>query len=182
MKFTRLKLNGAFVIEPEPHGDQRGKFARIVCMDELKQIGHTRQIVQINQSWTHKKGTVRGMHFQYAPKKEIKLVKCIQGAVFDVLVDLRKNSSTLLQWQGEILTSQNMKMMYIPEGFAHGFQTLAEDCELMYFHTEYYSPEHEGAVRYDDPLAGITWPENITQVSERDLQHPLLKKDFKGIL
>lgn len=182
MIFTELKLKGAFIIEPEPRGDDRGKFARIVCMEELKQIGHETEIVQVNHSWTLKKGTVRGMHFQIAPRQEIKMVKCIAGAVFDVLVDLRQNSSTRLQWWGEILTPQNMKMMYVPEGFAHGFQTLADDSQLIYFHTQFYSPEHEGAVRYDDPMIGITWPEQITQMSERDLRHPLLDKEFRGIV
>ncbi|SCY87124.1 dTDP-4-dehydrorhamnose 3,5-epimerase [Desulfoluna spongiiphila] len=182
MIFIELGLAGAYIIQPEPHGDKRGKFARLVCMDELKKIGHSKEITQVNYSLTRKKGTVRGMHFQYAPAKEIKMVKCSRGAVFDVIVDLRKDSPTLLQWHGTVLSAQNMKMMYVPEGFAHGFQTLEDDCELLYFHTEYYSPEHEGAFRYDDPLMGIDWPEEITEISQRDNLHPLLQEGFRGIL
>jgi len=181
MIFSELRLSGTFIIEPEPHGDNRGKFARIVCMDELKKIGHTKDIVQVNYSLTHQKGSVRGMHFQHAPQKEIKMVKCIRGTVFDVIIDLRKNSPTLLQWHGEILTPENMKMMYIPEGCAHGFQTLEDECELLYFHSEYYTPECEGAIHYNDPLVKVTWPVEITEISERDSRQPFLSKGFEGI-
>ncbi|MDA3898182.1 MAG: dTDP-4-dehydrorhamnose 3,5-epimerase [Desulfobacteraceae bacterium] len=181
MKFMPLPLSGAHIIIPEPRKDKRGLFARIFCADELKQIGHTKNIVQVNHSGTVKKGAVRGMHFQYSPKAEIKIIKCIRGAVFDVIVDIRLGSSTFLQWHGENLTSENMKMMYVPEGFAHGFQVLEENSELLYFHTEYYSPEHEGAVRHDDPMIGIDWPVGVTEVSERDKTHPLLNDDFAGV-
>jgi dTDP-4-dehydrorhamnose 3,5-epimerase len=122
------------------------------------------------------------MHFQHPPKAEIKMVKCLRGSVFDVIVDLRRDSDTLLQWYGEILSDDNLKMMYVPEGFAHGFQTLEEKTELLYLHTEFYSPEHEGGVRYNDPRLNISWPVEVTEVSEKDQEYPLLPNDFEGII
>ena len=182
MKFTELPLLGSYIIEPEPYKDNRGLFARVFCKEELKAIGHTKDIVQINHSLTRQKGALRGMHFQYPPKAEIKIVKCLCGAVFDVIIDLRRDSLTFLKWYGEILSAENMKMMYIPEGFAHGFQTLKENCELLYLHTEFYSPEYEGGVRYNDPLIDISWPLEVRDVSERDKRHPLLGENFEGIV
>jgi len=110
------------------------------------------------------------------------MVKCLHGSVFDVMIDLRQGSSTFLKWHGEIHSAENMKMLYIPEGFAHGFQTVEENCELLYFHTEFYSPEHEGGVRYNDSMINISWSLEVTDVSERDQKHQLLSRDFKGIL
>lgn len=174
MRIDKLPLQDAFIIELEPFKDDRGLFARVFCQNELRNILCDKNIVQINHSLTRQKGAIRGMHFQYSPKSEIKMVKCLRGSVFDVMIDLRQDSSTFLKWHGEMLSAENMKMMYIPEGFAHGFQTLEENCELLYFHTEFYSPEHEGGVRYDDPKIGISWPLEVTDVSERDKNHPLL--------
>jgi len=182
MKIKQTPLQDAFVIEPEPFRDDRGLFARVFCQQELRDILHDKNIVQINHSLTRQKGALRGMHFQYLPKSEIKMVKCLRGSVFDVMIDLRQDSSTLLKWHGEVLSSENMKMMYIPEGFAHGFQTLEENCELLYFHTEFYSPEHEGGVRYDDPAVNISWTLAATDISAKDQGYPLLSKDFKGIV
>lgn len=181
MKFIKTKLKDLYIIEPEPFEDDRGRFYRILCKNELKEIGHTKEIVQINHSLTTQKGVIRGMHFQYPPKAEIKLVKCINGKVLDVAIDLRKNSPTFLQWHGEIISAKNLKIIYIPEGFAHGFQTLEENSELLYFHTEFYSSEHEGGVRYDDPLIDIEWPLEVSDLSERDKNHKLLNKNFEGI-
>lgn len=181
MKIIETPLKNAFVLKPEPFEDNRGKFSRIFCRQELQQIGHHKKIVQINHSLTRKKGALRGMHFQHPPKAEIKIVKCLRGSVFDVIIDLRRNSPTLLQWHGEILSAENMKMMYVPEGFAHGFQTLEENTELFYMHTESYSPEHEGGVRYNDPKIGIKWPLEATGVSERDKNHQLLPSGFAGL-
>ena len=181
MKFIKTKLKDLYIIEPEPFEDDRGRFYRILCKNELKEIGHTKEIVQINHSLTTQKGVIRGMHFQYPPKAEIKLVKCINGKVFDVAIDLRKNSPTFLQWHGEIISAKNLKIMYIPEGFAHGFQTLEENSELLYFHTEFYSSEHEGGVRYDDPLIDIEWPLEVSDLSERDKNLKLLNENFEGI-
>ena len=174
MKIKQTPLQYAFIIELEPFMDDRGIFTRIFCQHELQSILHGKNIVQINHSMTRQKGAVRGLHFQYPPHAELKIVSCLRGQVFDVAVDLRKGSPTFLRWHAEILTDQNRKSFLIPEGFAHGFQTLEENCELLYLHTEFYSPEHEGGVRYDDPKIGIKWPLEITDVSERDKNHPLL--------
>ena len=182
MKINKLPLEDAFVIEPESFRDNRGIFARVFCQHELQDILHGKNIVQINHSMTKQKGAIRGMHFQYPPKSEIKMVKCLHGSVFDVMIDLRQGASTFLKWHGEILSADNMKMMYIPEGFAHGFQTLEENCELTYFHTEFYSPEHEGGVRYNDSMINNSWPLEVKDVSERDQNHQLLSSDFKGII
>jgi dTDP-4-dehydrorhamnose 3,5-epimerase len=181
MKIKPTPLQDAFVIEPEPVTDDRGLFTRVFCQNEVQSILQGKNIVQINHSTTRQKGAVRGMHFQYPPKAETKMVKCLRGSVFDVIIDLRKDSPAFLKWHGEILSSENMKMMYIPEGFAHGFQTMEGNCELLYLHTEFYSPEHEGGVRYNDPKIGIKWPLEVTDVSERDKNHPLLAEDFLGI-
>ena len=182
MKIKPTPLQDAFVVEPEPFEDTRGRFTRVFCQNELQSILHGKNIVQINHSLTRQKGVIRGMHFQYPPKAEIKMVKCLRGSVFDVMIDLRRDSSTLLKWHGEELSSQNMKMMYIPEVFAHGFQTLEENCELLYLHTEFYSPEHEGGVRYNDPLINISWPLEVTDISKKDKNYSLLSKDFEGLL
>ena len=181
MKFIKLALNGAFVIEAAPVKDKRGHFSRLLCKNELINIGHTENIVQVNHSATEQTGVVRGLHFQMPPKAEIKIVKCIKGAVFDVIVDIRRNSPTFLNWHGEVLTGENIKMMYVPKGFAHGFQTLKPGSELLYFHTAFYSPEHEGALRYNDPQLSIDWPLSVSDISERDFSHPLVDATFKGL-
>ena len=182
MKFTELTLKGAYVAELEPFEDQRGMFSRIFCENEFKEISHSKKLVQINHSLTNKKGAVRGMHYQNPPMAEIKIVKCIRGAVFDVIIDFRRGSDTLLEWHGETLSIENKRMIYIPEGFAHGFQTLEKNCELLYFHTEFYSPEYEGAIRFDDPKIGIKWPLDITEISEKDKNHSLLYENFEGLV
>jgi dTDP-4-dehydrorhamnose 3,5-epimerase len=182
MKMNATPLPKAYVLEPEPIVDHRGRFARVYCHRELEQIGHHKPIVQVNHSLTTKKGAIRGMHFQYPPEAEIKMTKCIAGSVYDVIVDLRCNSPTFRRWHGEILSAKNMKMVYVPEGFAHGFQTLEANSELLYFHTQFYSPQHEGAVRFDDPAVKICWPLEVTEVSARDRSHPLLPEDFEGIV
>ncbi|MFX1383566.1 MAG: dTDP-4-dehydrorhamnose 3,5-epimerase [Promethearchaeota archaeon] len=180
MRFIETKFKGLYVIEPEPIQDARGKFCRIFCVNELKNIGFKKNIVQINHALTINKGAIRGMHYQYPPKAEIKIVKCISGKVFDVQIDLRHNSPTFLQWHGEILSNQNMRMVFIPEGFAHGFQTLVRNCELVYFHSEFYSPEYESGIRYNDPMINIKWPLEITTISESDQKIELLDNSFKG--
>ena len=181
MKIKQTPLQDAFVIEPEPFMDDRGLFARVFCQQELQHIVHNKNIVQINHSLTRQKGAIRGVHFQDPPKAEIKMIKCLRGSVFDVIIDLRKDSPTFLKWHGETLSSENMEMMYMPEGFAHGFQTMEENAELLYLHTEFYNPEHEGGVRYNDPMVSIAWPMEVTDISEKDKKHPLLDKDFSGI-
>ena len=182
MQVIQTSLNNAFVIKPEAFNDKRGIFTRIFCEKELQKILDGKKIVQINHSLTKRKGTLRGMHFQHPPKAEIKLVRCLRGRVFDVLVDLRKYSTTFLKWYGTILSRENMKMINIPVGFAHGFQTLEQNCEMLYLHTEFYSPLHEGGIRYDDLAIGIKWPLEITEVSEKDRNYPLLTPEFSGIV
>ncbi len=182
MKFNPTPLKGSYVIELSPTGDSRGWFARIFSKDEFeKEIGHTKEWVQMNHSFTSVKGTIRGMHYQLYPYSEIKLVRCIAGEVFDVIVDLRKNSSTYLKWYGAILSAENKKMMYIPEGFAHGFQTLSPNAELIYQHSEFYNPDAESGIKYNDPAVNIQWPLGVTEISERDKNHPLIDSTFKAL-
>lgn len=181
MKFTPTPLQGVFVVDLQSLVDSRGWFARAYCKNEFAEIGHIKEWVQLNHSFTNKKGVIRGMHYQLPPFSEIKLVRCIAGAVWDVVVDIREDSSTFLQWTGVELSAENRKMIYIPEGFAHGFQTLTDSCELLYHHTSFYTPGAEGGVRYDDRLVNIKWPLPVTGISDRDLSLPLLTDSFKGI-
>ena len=181
MTFTTAPLSGAYTIDLEPFSDERGWFARFYCKNEFAQIGHTKEWVQLNQSVSYHKGTLRGMHFQYAPYRETKMVRCIIGAVYDVIIDLRADSPTFLKWFGTELSAENNRMLYIPEGFAHGFQTLSDNSALIYHHTEFYTPGSEGGLRYDDPAFSIQWPLPVTAISARDAQHPLVDKNFKGI-
>src|SRR5882724_11791152 len=174
MKFTPVSLPEAYVIEPSVYQDERGAFYRYFCKDEFKEIGHEGEWLQLNHSFTTEPGTIRGLHYQLPPHTEIKLVRCIAGRVFDVIVDVRKGSPTFLQWFGAELSAVNRKMLYIPRGFAHGFQSLTADCELIYHHSAYYTKGSEGGVRYDDPLLAIHWPLPVRNVSERDRHHPLL--------
>ena len=180
MKFLPTILNGSFTIQLDPINDERGWFARYFCKKEFSTIGHNKEWVQMNHSFSLKKGTLRGMHFQKPPHSEIKLVRCIQGSVFDVIIDLRKDSPTFLKWFGTELSAENKLMMYIPEGFAHGFQTLEDNSGLLYMHTAYYSPEAEDGLRYNDPLVNISWPIEISEISMRDTNHDILEK-FNGL-
>ena len=181
MKFIETKIKELYIIKPEPYFDNRGNFYRVFCQNELKAIGFNKNILQINQSTNLRRGSIRGMHFQHPPKTEIKLVKCLVGKIFDVAVDIRRKSPTFLQWYSEILSAENMKTIYIPEGFAHGFQTLEDNCEILYLHSEFYSIEHEDGLRYNDPALKIKWPLELTEISERDKNHPLINDNFKGI-
>jgi len=181
MIFNPAPLKGSYEIEITPFVDDRGWFARYYCKNDFLQIGHQKDWVQLNHSVTNKKGSIRGMHFQIPPFQEIKMVKCIVGSVWDVIIDLRKGSPTFLKWFGLELSAQNKKMIYIPEGFAHGFQTLSDYAELIYHHTEFYNPEAERGIRYDDTAIKIEWPLMLTSISARDQNHPLLNEQFKGI-
>ena len=138
-------------------------------------------IVQINRSLTLRRGAVRGMHFQYPPHAETKIVSCLKGEIFDVAIDVRANSPTFLQWHGAILSAENCQSLLIPEGFAHGFQTLTDDCELLYLHTAPHTPQSEGALNAQDSRVGIAWPEPITEMSDRDQSHPQVSADFQGV-
>lgn len=181
MIFTETSLAGAYVIDLEPRSDSRGWFARTYCAQEFAAIGHTSPWLQINHSHTNSRGTIRGMHFQQPPYGEIKLIRCISGAVLDVIVDIRRGSATFLQWYAVELTAGNHRMIYIPEGFAHGFQALTDHAELIYHHSALYTPGAEGGLKYDDPLLNINWPLPVTVISDRDMAHPLLDQQFKGI-
>lgn len=175
-------IEGLWVVLRKPVEDQRGFFCRFFCAEEFQAAGLKKPITQINHTYTVKKGAVRGLHFQYPPYTEDKIVSCLRGEVYDVAVDIRKGSPTFLHWHGEILSAANQRSLLISEGFAHGFQTLEENSELLYLHTEFYSPEHEGGVRYNDPAINISWPLDVTDISEKDRNYPLLSKDFEGIL
>lgn len=181
MIFTETILNGCYIISPEPQSDSRGWFARTYCKEEFSKIGHQKEWLQLNHSATFNKGSIRGMHYQLPPFSEIKMVRCISGAIYDVVIDLRKDSPTFLKWLGTELSADNKKMMYIPEGFAHGFQTLSDNCELIYHHTAMYTPGSEGGMRYNDEKLNIKWPLPVSEISDRDKDHPLLNNDFKGI-
>jgi dTDP-4-dehydrorhamnose 3,5-epimerase len=175
-------IPGLKIIQRESFHDDRGFLTRLYCDDNFKLIGIDKPIRQINQTNTKKKGTLRGMHFQRPPFAEIKLVSCIRGKIFDVAVDLRKNSPTFLKWHGEVLSQTNQRSFLIPEGFAHGFQALTDNCELIYLHTAPYSREFEDALNLMDKKLDITWPLKIFNLSKRDQSHPIIKNDFEGII
>lgn len=181
MKFVETPLGGAFVVTPEPFKDDRGFFARVFCKNEFKEIGLDVGFVQINHSKNNKAGTLRGIHYQNPPFSENKLVRCIHGSAFDVIVDIRKGSSTFLKHFHIELSSENMKMLFIPEGFAHGFITLAQNTEILYHHTSFYAPGYEAAIKYDDPALDIQWPMPPKVISERDKNHSFITNQFKGI-
>jgi dTDP-4-dehydrorhamnose 3,5-epimerase len=182
MTFTETALKGSYIISLMPFSDERGWFARTYCKKEFAAIGHDNEWVQMNHSFTAEKGTVRGMHFQHPPFSEIKMVRCIVGAVLDVIVDIRKDSPTFLRHVDVELSATNKQMIYIPAGFAHGFQTLADNTELIYHHSEYYQPGIEGGLRHNDKALNIQWPLQVINVSERDNNHPLIADEqFKGI-
>ncbi|RIV22295.1 dTDP-4-dehydrorhamnose 3,5-epimerase [Fibrisoma montanum] len=181
MTFTETSLPGSFMIQPSPRVDHRGWFVRTFDKQAFTQIGHFDDWVQMNHSMTQQTGALRGLHFQYPPYAEVKLVRCVAGCVFDVIVDIRAGSPTFLQWFGTELSAENGLMLYIPKGFAHGFQTLTSNCQLLYCHSNYYKPECEGALRYNDPQLVINWPLPVTDLSERDANHPLLNDQFVGI-
>ncbi len=181
MIFQSTSLQGAYTIDLEPFQDHRGLFARTFCAKEFEKIGHQKAFVQFNHSHTKQKGALRGLHYQNPPFAEIKLIRCIKGGVYDVIVDIRQNSPTFLQHFGVELTEENMKMIYVPEGFAHGFQTLEDGTQLVYHHTAYYIPSAEGGLKYDDPTLKIKWPLPITDLSKKDEKLPYVGSDFSGI-
>lgn len=176
-----LSLAGLKRVTRQRLGDERGFLARLFCAEELAPAGWKKPIVQINHTYTAKRGTLRGMHYQRPPHAEMKLVSCIRGEVFDVAVDLRAGSPTFLQWHAETLSADNGRALLIPEGFAHGFQTLSDDCEMLYLHTAAYAPDAEAGLRVDDPRLAITWPLPVADMSARDRAHPLLTSQFNGM-
>lgn len=176
-----MPIRGLRLLQRKPIGDDRGYLERVFCSDELRALVSEKNIVQINRTLTIKCGTVRGMHFQYPPHAETKFVSCLNGEVFDVAVDLRQGSPTFLLWHAEILSGDNHKTFVIPEGFAHGFQTLTKDCEMLYLHTAVYRADAEGGLSAKDPRLAIRWPLPIAEQSIRDSAHPALPENFHGL-
>ena len=180
--FIETPIAGLHRIDRKLITDNRGFFSRFFCADEFKQIGLEQPIAQMNHTLTRQKGSIRGMHFHYQPHAETKIVSCIQGEVFDVAVDIRKNSPTFLQWHAELLSAENKSSLYIPAGFAHGFQALTDDCELIYLHTGFYTPDKEGALNTLDSMLAIDWPFEVAEISDRDRNHPMLDSQFEGVV
>ena len=168
MIFEETKLAGAFIIKLEKLEDERGFFARAWCQKEFDDMGINSRIVQANLSYNEKKGTLRGMHYQVSPYQEAKLVRCFRGAIYDVIVDLRSDSPTYKEWIGVELSAQNRQVLFVPEGFAHGFQTLENQTEVFYQVSEFYTPGAEKGARYNDPAIGIEWPLPVSVISEKD--------------
>ncbi|MDO9264988.1 MAG: dTDP-4-dehydrorhamnose 3,5-epimerase family protein [Desulfosalsimonadaceae bacterium] len=175
---TQLPLSGLILIRRKRMGDTRGYLERLFCVRELAEAGWTDPIAQINLTYTGRQGTIRGMHFQHPPHAEKKLVMCMKGRVYDVAVDIRKNSPTFLEWHGEILSPEASNALMIPEGFAHGFQSLTPDVEMLYCHSAFYAPEYESGICPTDPAINIHWPLEITEMSGRDAAHPLIDGMF----
>ena len=172
MKFIETSLKGAFLVELEPMIDERGLFARTWCQREFAAHGLNQNLVQCNISFNVSKGTLRGMHYQVEPFEEAKVVRCTRGALYDVIIDLRPDSATFKQWLGVELTAENRRMLYIPEGIAHGFLTLEPQTEVFYQMSEFYHPESARGVRWNDPAFGIQWPQEVLIISEKDRQYP----------
>lgn len=172
MLFTETNLRGAYLIDIEQRQDERGFFARAWCQQEFEDHGLVARVVQANISYNKRAGTLRGMHYQKAPYAETKLVRCVRGAIYDVIIDLRPDSPTYMQWLGVELTAENYRMLYVPEGFAHGFQTLADNTEVTYQVSQFYTPGAEGGLRYDDPAFKIEWPVAVRVISEKDRNWP----------
>ncbi len=176
--FIKTKLPGAVIAQRKRNDDTRGYFSRFYCANEFRDAGYELPIAQINHSMTERRGTVRGLHFQRSPHSEVKLVSCLKGEVFDVAVDLRADSPTFLQWHAETLSEDNARSFYIPEGFAHGFQALTDECELLYLHSVTFTPQAEGGVNIMDNSLSISWPLDITTLSDRDRSFPPIDPDF----
>ena len=176
MKFCSTKLRGAYLIQLQPARDKRGFFARTFCVDEFKTHGLVTDYPQHSFSFSAHRGTLRGMHFQREPSGETKLVRCVQGAIFDVIIDIRPDSPTYRSWQHFELSSENDHQLYIPKGFAHGFQTLTDDVAVNYLISAPYEPELASGIRFDDSSFGISWPLAVTEISEKDLHWPDYKQ------
>ncbi|NJN15544.1 MAG: dTDP-4-dehydrorhamnose 3,5-epimerase [Oscillochloris sp.] len=168
MIFSETELSGAYTIDIQKFEDDRGFFARTWCAKTFAEHGLKAEIAQANMSYNRLKGTLRGMHFQRPPHAEVKIIRCTRGAIYDVIIDLRPDSATYKRWIGVELTAENYRMLYVPEGFGHGFQTLADDTEVAYNVTAFYTPGAEGGVRYNDPAFGIAWPLPVTVISPKD--------------
>lgn len=180
MLFTETKLKGAFIIDLEHREDNRGFFARSFCAKEFEDHGLKPTVAQCNLSFNHKKGTLRGMHYQVPPAAETKLIRCTRGAIYDVIVDMRPESPTYLVHIGVELSEENRRALYVPELFAHGYLALTDGAEVTYQVGEFYTPGYERGLRYDDPILGIEWPTEITVISEKDAAWALLETTVVG--
>jgi dTDP-4-dehydrorhamnose 3,5-epimerase len=172
MRFEPTGLADAWLITTEPHNDARGRFARVYCKEEFEAHGMSRPLVQASLSFNRARGTVRGLHFQWPPSREGKLIRCVRGAVFDAIIDLRPDSRSFMQQFSAELSADNQASLYVPDGFAHGFQSLLDDSELLYQMTDFYSAQLSAGYRFDDPALGVAWPQPVTEVSERDRNGP----------
>ena len=181
MNFIETKLQGNYLIDNENYADERGFFTRTFCEKKFENILKNKKITQINRSFTKIRGTVRGLHFQYPPHAETKIISCLKGEVWDVAVDIRMGSPTFLKYHAVILSEDKSQSFLIPEGFAHGFQTLSDNCEMLYFHTANYNVDAEGAINALDDRLKIQWPKKITCISERDTKFSRLSKNFLGV-
>jgi len=181
IQFSDTRINGLVRLDRRMVSDKRGFLSRLFCAEELSEIGYAASIQQINYTVTKKKGSVRGMHYQMPPHSETKIVTCVQGRVFDVAVDIRLGSPTFLNWHGEVLSSDNHASLFIPDGFSHGFQTMTDDCHLVYMHSNLYVPGAEGALNAVDPTLDIDWPLDISEMSDRDRRHPFIGSNFIGV-
>lgn len=181
MIFNPTPLHGAYTIDLEKRGDDRGFFARVFCEKEFGDHRLANHFVQVNNSLSSKKGTLRGMHYQLPPFAEVKVLRCLKGALYDVIVDLRPDSPTFKKWFGAELTAENRRMMYVPQGFAHGLLTLTDETEVLYFVSSFYSPEKERGLRYNDPAIGIVWPIEPVEVSQKDRNWPDINESFHGL-
>jgi dTDP-4-dehydrorhamnose 3,5-epimerase len=181
MIFTETTLAGAYVIDLEKIEDERGFFTRSWCEREFSAHGLDSKLVQCNVSFNKKRGTLRGLHYQAAPHEETKLVRCTRGSLFDVIVDLRKDSPTFLKWCGVELTAANYRMLYVPKRFAHGFQTLEEDTEIFYQMSDFFHQEAAGGIRWDDPSLSVAWPTADRTISKKDQAYADLEKQFVGL-
>ncbi len=181
MIFQETRLEGAFIIEPEPIEDPRGFFARAWCQREFQAHGLKTHLAQANIAFSRKRGTLRGLHYQAPPAAEAKLIRCVRGAIFDAIIDLRPDSPSYEEWLGVELTAENYRMLYVPEGFAHGYQSLLDDTEAFYMVSQFYTPGAERGIRWDDPAFGIEWPiREAPTVSEKDRGWPPYRMRKKG--
>lgn len=178
MKYLETPLKGSYLIDLDKKEDDRGFFARFFCTKEFEKQGLVHQFVQVNNSLSRYKGTLRGMHYQLSPKAEVKLVRCVKGSLYDVIIDLRPDSKTFKKWFGATLSEDNRQMMYVPHGFAHGFLTLEDNTEALYLVSEFYSPELERGLCYNDPTFNIVWPDVPQIISEKDQKHPIFDLSF----
>ena len=182
-RFEEIKtpIKDLFVLKTSRIGDDRGYISRLFCADVFEACGWSIPLVQVNFTKTLEKGTVRGFHFQHYPFEEFKLVRCLRGQVYDVALDLRRDSDTFLQTYAQILTEDNDMNFLLPPGVAHGYQSLTDNVELLYFHSQQYSPDHEGGINPLDPCIGISWPENISKISKKDRERKFLSDTFRGV-